>query len=132
MILNLDILDEGQEIVKINGKSSVNGGYIQEYMSYPAVFKLTYFIKLMMNFSTGSTCKFGDRGVPFGHGFKTKTKTKSYGSEISLVCECSMPPLLICKEEIWNGFWLFTHTYKYLRMNILYEYIRIQWQKCIQ
>ncbi|XP_076275162.1 uncharacterized protein LOC143206437 [Rhynchophorus ferrugineus] len=46
--------------------------------------------------STGS-CIFGSQTVPFGHGFR-KTIHK-YSADRKIVCECSLPPLLTCKEE---------------------------------
>ncbi|XP_045473120.1 uncharacterized protein LOC123679727 [Harmonia axyridis] len=66
---NVWVTDEGQELVKMN----------QETAS-----------------ESGVSCNFGTRKVALGYGFKTKVKP--YGTEVSLNCECSMPPYLICKE----------------------------------
>ncbi|XP_044762374.1 uncharacterized protein LOC123319453 [Coccinella septempunctata] len=46
----------------------------------------------------GYSCNFGKRKVPVGYGFETKIKP--YGTEVPLICECNMPPFMICKEKI--------------------------------
>ncbi|XP_076275168.1 uncharacterized protein LOC143206486 [Rhynchophorus ferrugineus] len=43
------------------------------------------------------SCIFGWQTVPLGHGFR-KTLYKHNGNR-KIVCECSLPPLLTCKEE---------------------------------
>ncbi|KAF7278205.1 hypothetical protein GWI33_008699 [Rhynchophorus ferrugineus] len=45
--------------------------------------------------STGS-CYFGSKIVPVGHGFKKEIY--KYDAQWKIVCECSVPPLLTCKE----------------------------------